>query len=104
MRYGMDPLASHEEEQLAEFISQVIQKYNGDNMVVSMLASIGEADRAALTSVRRLVAEGADYYLKDDLKRSLEAYDNAAKALENIDSPFDRVWLNLNRASSEIRI
>src|SRR5262249_34521097 len=47
---------------------------------------------------------GANYFLKDDLKSSIEAYDNAAEVLQGIDSPFDHLWLDLNRAITEVRL
>src|SRR5262249_22622013 len=104
MAFAMDSLASNEDERVADFIGEAIRKHFGDETVNSMLIPIRENGRSELLTVRKLVTEGSDSYLKGDNKGSLEAYQKAALALQNMDSPFDQLWLDLNRANSEIRL
>jgi CHAT domain-containing protein len=104
MRYGTDPINTTESEAVATTIGRMISKSYQDETVTAMLEALHQPDRPALITARKLVAQGADAFLKGDMKGSLQAYDEAVKALDGTNSAFDHLWLDLNRAITDVRI
>jgi len=104
MRYGMNSVDADVSEKVAHFIGEMLATQYGDETVSSMLSMLRGDHASELIHARHLVAEGADYYLKADLKRSIDAYDGAAELVAQIDSPFDHLWIDLNRADTLIRL
>ncbi len=105
MRYAMNPPEASENEKLAEFVAQMLKKEYGDETVAYMLSALAQGNQSR-TSLRH------DGWLprvqitisKIDLKKSIEAYEKASQLVRNSDSVFDHVWIDLNKADTEIRL
>jgi CHAT domain-containing protein len=103
MRYAMNPREANESEKVATVVADLISREYGDETVSYLLLPLKQGDPSAVIEARRLVAEGTNYYLKDDLNRSFEEYRKARAVLQDSKSAIDHVWVDLNEASSELR-
>jgi CHAT domain-containing protein len=104
MQYARDPVEFSENGKIAAFVARLVERLYGDETISSMLSGLDSSDRADFIEARRLVEEGAKLYLSSDLARSIAAYDAAAERIKDKSSPFDHLWIELNRANSEIRL
>ncbi len=104
MRYAMNPRDAGESEKIASFIGQTLKNRYGDETVAAMLETIPLPNAPDLIEARRLVTEGAGYYEKADHERSLSAYEKAISLVETGGSAFDRAWISVNKADTEVRL
>src|SRR5207237_10783473 len=82
--------------------SEMVRRY-GDKTISAMLAPLFSNKRNATMAVRQFVTEGAELFVQGNLAGSLEAYAKAEELLPETDSLFDRLWIEVNRADTEIR-
>jgi CHAT domain-containing protein len=86
------------------FIATQMEQRYGDKTVSAMLAPLFTDQRQTAIAVRRLVNRGASFYADGDYSQSLSAYARAAELARTIDSTFDRLWIDLNRVDTDIRL
>ena len=102
MQYGLSTV--NESPALVRFIATQVERRYGDKTISAMLAPLFTDRRDAAIAVRALVTQGARLYVQGDLARSLEAYGKADKLVNQTDSLFDRLWIDLNRVDTQIRV
>ena len=85
------------------FIASEMDRRSGDKTVSAMLAPLFSNKRNSTVALRQFVTEGAELFVQGNLAGSLEAYAKAEELLRKTDSLFDRLWIDVNRADTEIR-
>jgi CHAT domain-containing protein len=75
-----------------------------DFTLISMLKPLEGPFRARIVKARKLVQEGNTAYFQTNYKESLRLYDQAEGEIVGIPQGFDNLWIDLNRANSEIRL
>ena len=104
MDLAMNPTDSDEIMSVAEFVGEMLRMKYHDETIAAMLAPLKRGFRTDLIQARTLVSQGAQYYLAGDVANSIQTYDRALTYVKNRDSVFDELWVNLNRADTEIRL
>ncbi len=102
MQHGLSNVP--ESPALVRFIAGQIERRFGDKTVSAMLAPLFTSRKDITIAVRSHVREGAELYLQGNLTRSLEAYSNADKLIDQTDPAFDRLWIDINRVDTQIRV
>jgi CHAT domain-containing protein len=102
MAYGLFNVP--ESEAVLRFIGDHIEERYKDNTVSAMLKPLLTDKRNLVIRARQHVREGADRYLRGELRESLQSYDKAQQLVQQIDSPFDRLWVDINRVDTQIRL
>ena len=104
-RYAREYDSSNTEESPAvlHFIASEMERKYGDQTVSGMLDPLFKSSRNATVALRQFVTEGAELLLKGGLEESLKAYAKAEELLQKTDSPFDRLWIDVNKADTQIR-
>ena len=105
-RIAMQYSPSNEDESsaLLSFIASQMERRYGDKTVSAMLSPLLTDQRDTAIAIRALVTRGAQSYVDGNFSESLTAYTEAAKLARKTDSLFDRLWIDLNRADTEIRL
>src|SRR5262249_7421016 len=93
-----------ESEPLLHFIANQIERRYGDHTISAMLEPLFTEQREQTIAFRKLVNQGAELYVEGKYPESLSAYNAAAGLARNFDSTFDRLWLDLNRVDTQIRL
>src|SRR5262245_61377090 len=93
-----------ESEPLLHFIANQIERRYGDHTISAMLEPLFTEQREQTIAFRKLVNRGAELYIEGKYPESLSAYNAAAELARNSDSTFDRLWLDLNRVDTQIRL
>ena len=104
MRYAMDPLEFADLHEVAAFIAERVRRSYKDETLTAMLEPLNGPDRENVIQARRLVSDGAAQYLRADNAGSLVEYDKAETYAANTSSTFDSLWIDLNRADTEVRL
>src|SRR5262245_54389791 len=91
-----------ESEPLLHFIANQIERRYGDHTISVMLEPLFTEQREQTIAFRKLINQGAELYIEGKYPESLSAYNAAAEL--NLDSTFDRLWLDLNRVDTQIRL
>jgi CHAT domain-containing protein len=89
---------------LMRFIADQMERRYGDKTISAMMAPLFTEERDAAIAIRNLVNQGAALYSDGDFRESLAAYDAAADLARTKGTVFDRLWIDLNRADTEIRL
>jgi CHAT domain-containing protein len=89
---------------LLHFIAQQMQHRYGDKTISAMLVPLFTNQREKAIALRKFVNQGAELYLSRNYPESLAAYAEASKIADTIDSIFDRLWIELNKVDTEIRL
>jgi CHAT domain-containing protein/tetratricopeptide (TPR) repeat protein len=105
-RVAMQHALSNEDESpaLLSFIASQMEGNYGDKTVSAMLAPLDTDERETVIAIRTLVNRGAESYVRGNFSESLSAYAEAAKLVRKTDSLFDRLWIDLNRVDTAIRL
>ena len=88
---------------VSRFIASEMERRYGDKTFSAMLAPLLTERREATIFLREFVAEGAELYSRGDLSGSLKAYAKAEELLDQADSVFDGLWIQLNKVDTQIR-
>ena len=104
MRYSINPLESSDLKEVASFIGEQLRRKYRDETLTAMLDPLDGIDRVNVIQARSLVSSGAADYLRGDNAGSLAAYDQAETYVVNSSSTFDSLWVDLNRADTEVRL
>jgi CHAT domain-containing protein len=86
------------------FIAAEMEQHYGDRTIAAMLAPLATNARQATIALRRQVTLGARLYQDGKFSKSLSAYERADALAARTNSVFDRLWLDLNRADTQIRL
>jgi CHAT domain-containing protein len=102
MQYGLseEPTAGP----LLNFIANQMERRYGDKTISAMLAPLLTEQRDNTMAVRHLVNRGADLYLAGKYPESLAAYAEATDLVRQTGSVFDRLWIDLNKVDTQIRL
>ncbi len=105
-RVAMQYALSNEDQwdAVMQFIGNQTEKHYGDKTISAMLAPLFTERRDMTIALRRLVSQGAELYVNGKYSESLAAYTEAAALARKTDSVFDRLWVDLNRVDTEIRL
>jgi CHAT domain-containing protein len=68
-----------------------------------MLSPLLTDQRNTVIAIRDFVNQGANLYLRGAFPESLSAYVQADKLAKNVDSTFDKLWIDLNRVDTQMR-
>ena len=101
MQYG----SSHDQDSmpvLSLIASQIETRY-GDKTISAMLAPLLTDQRDLTLGLRQFVTEGAELFVQGNLQASLEVYDKAEGLVRKTDSLFDQLWIDVNRADTQVR-
>jgi len=93
-----------ESAELVKFIAGQIERRYGDKTVSAMVAPLFTEARDATVGLRQLINEGADLWVKGKYPESSSVYSRATKLASRTSSVFDRLWLDLNRVDTDIRL
>src|SRR5262249_37472051 len=85
------------------FIAAEMERRYGDKTFSAMIAPLFTDRRDAIIALRQFVTKGAESYLHGDLTGSLKEYALAQEIADQTDSFFDRLWIALNKADTQIR-
>ena len=101
MQYG----SSHDQDSMPvlSFIASQIETRYGDKTISAMLAPLLTDQRDLTLGVRQFVTEGAELFVQGNLQASLEVYDKAEGLVRKTDSLFDQLWIDVNRADTQVR-
>lgn len=102
MQYGLSN--DQPSPELMRFIAERIEHRYGDKTVSAMLSPLFTPHREATIALRDLVNRGAESYGRGNFAESLSAYAEAAQLAQPKDFPFDKLWIDLNRVDTEIRL
>jgi CHAT domain-containing protein len=75
-----------------------------DRTIAAMLAPLFTTDRDATLALRRTVKEGAKRHTEGKFAEALQLYSQAEQLAEQTQSTFDRVWVQVNKADTQIRM
>ncbi len=101
MQYGL--FNASESSRVVQFIGMQFERRFGDKTISALLAPLSAKQRDSTIALRDFVTQGARLYLEGNLAGSLEEYSKAEKLRAGMDSPFDGLWIDVNRADTEIR-
>jgi CHAT domain-containing protein len=86
------------------FIAKQMEHGYRDKTVSAMIAPLFTEQRDVTIELRRLVNRGAELYADGKFQESLLAYAEASEMARKTDSVFDRLWLDLNKVDTQIRV
>jgi CHAT domain-containing protein len=89
---------------LLQFIAEQMERRYHDKTIAAMLDPLFGDKREATMALRDFVNQGAESYQHGNFPESLAAYAKADKLSPKVDSPFDRLWIDLNRVDTQIRL
>lgn len=95
---------TEESPAMLHFIASEIERRYGDKTTSALLAPLFTDQQKSIVVLRQFVIEGAESFVKGDLNGSLEAYRKAGALVDKTDSVFDRLWIDLNRVDTELRL
>ena len=101
MQYALDD--QPEPLPLLRFIAGEMDRTYGDKTVSAMLAPLLAGERDVTVASRRLVRQGAQFYIDGKYEESLAAFKAAENLTHKTSSQFDRLWIDLNRLNTQIR-
>jgi CHAT domain-containing protein len=93
-----------ESTEVLRFIADHMEHSYRDKTVSAMLAPLFTEKRDVTLELRRLVNQGAALYADGKFPESLLAYAEAEELARKTDSVFDRLWLDLNKVDTQIRL
>src|SRR5262249_4108945 len=102
MQFAFSEVATSPE--LLHFIAESMETYYGDKTVSAMLAPLFTDERERTIAARRLVTSGADLFTKSKFPESLAAYNESAKLEAKTHLLFDRLWIDLNKVDTLVRL
>jgi CHAT domain-containing protein len=102
MQYALYEVA--EPAEVLKFISDQVERRYGDRTVAAMLAPLATDRRDVTLQVRRLVNNGAKLWVDGRYEESLTAYKQAEQLVPQTNSLFDRLWIDLNKVDTQIRV
>lgn len=88
---------------LLHFIANEMESRYGDKTMTAFVETLSGKQRESSIAIREYVLQGADLYARGNYTESLEAYAQADKIAGKTDSEIDKVWIDLNRADTQIR-
>ena len=92
-----------ESPDVLHFIAAQMEQHYGDKTVTAMLAPLFTEQRDVAMAVRHMVNRGAQLNVDGKYDESRSAYDEATRLARNLDSSFDRLWIDLNEMDTGIR-
>jgi CHAT domain-containing protein len=102
MQFGI--AGEQEEAPLLQFIAEQMERRYHDKTIAAMLAPMFGDKRKTTVALRDFVNKGAESYQHGNFPESLAAYAEADKLAPKADSTFDRLWIDLNRVDTQIRM
>ena len=102
--YALNPSDSEGNDPVVAFIMDQLNRKYHDSTIKFILAPLRTSNRDRIIRSRQLVRAGTLAYLDSKPRESLKLYDEAAAAIVGVDSTFDHLWVDLNRADAENRM
>jgi hypothetical protein len=100
-QYGTSNI--EESPALLQFIASEIDRRYRDKTTSAMLAPLLTEQHKSTIALRQFVTEGAESLVEGNPAGSMAAYRKAEELLDQTNSVFDRLWIDLNRIDTQIR-
>ena len=94
---------TEESIRVLRFIAVEIERRYGDKTTTAILAPLLTEKQKTTVALRQFVTEGAEALVAENPGSSFDAYHKADELLQRTNSPFDRLWIDLNRVDTQIR-
>ena len=103
MVYALAPPIDEPFDETFLFVLQTLKDSNQDRTIDAILQPLHSEHREKILRARMLVRDGIKAYLQSRYNDSLRYYDLADHAVSGVGSLFDELWIELNRANSQVR-
>jgi CHAT domain-containing protein len=101
---ALNPAGEGFPSSILRFVASRLLVDHRDSTLASMLTPLEGPFREKIIKSRQLVQKGTVAYYQTDYKESLRLFDKAENEIAGILQGFDSLWIDLNRANSEIRL
>jgi CHAT domain-containing protein len=103
MVYALAPPIDEPFDETFLFILQTLKNSNQDRTLDGILQPLHSEHHEKILRARVLVRDGIKAYLLSEFNDSLRYYALADEAIRGVGSLFDELWIELNRANSQVR-
>jgi len=101
--YALNPSNTDQPDAVMEFVLGYLANTQADRTIRAILDPLHTTQRKHVLEVRRLIHRGFESYRQSRITESLQLYDLAEAAAADLDSPFDRLWIQLRKADAKLR-
>jgi len=100
---ALNPLDAKMSSPILRFVANYLNTEYKDATLAAMLAPLDGSFRDRIAKSRQLANAGIADYFQNKYDDSVQRYDQAEHELTGLPQGFDNLWIELNRANSEIR-
>jgi CHAT domain-containing protein len=101
---ALDPRDGSTVDGAIEFILEYFEKAGDDATIGAIRRALHGPNRERVINARKHVSSGIDAFQRTKFEEASHLYDLAETALAGANSPFDDLWIKLNRADTDIHL